>query len=38
MDREKIFFSKYYEFKRGFDKTRTRRYIVKYMVNCYIAL
>ena len=35
IDGSSCFFSKYYEFKRGFEKTRTKRYRVKYRVNCY---
>lgn len=27
-----------YEFKRGYDKTGTKRYIVKYKINCYMCL
>ena len=36
VDGLKCFLRKDYEFKRGYDKTGTKRYSVKYKVNCYI--
>ena len=38
MENYKNFISKNYEFKRGYNTTGTRRYIVKYQVNCYICI
>ena len=38
MENHKNFMSKNYEFKRGYNTTGTRRYIVKYQVNCYICI
>ena len=38
VDGLKCFSRKDYEFKRGYDKTGTKRYSVKYKVNCYICL
>lgn len=37
MENFKNFMRKNYEFKRGFNTTSTRRYIVKYQVNAYIC-
>ena len=37
LDKFGSFFYKEYEFKRGFDKIKTRRYTVKYKVNCYVS-
>ena len=34
----KSFFKKNYEFKRGYDKTSTKRYMVRYIINCYVNL
>ena len=34
----KRFMTKDYEFKRGYNTTGTKRYIIKYQVNCYICL
>lgn len=34
----KRFLTKDYEFKRGYNTTGTKRYIIKYQVNCYICL
>ena len=38
LDEENCFFNSDYEFKRGFDKTKTKRYSVGYNVKCYIFL
>lgn len=38
MDNQKIFMRKDYEFKRGYNTTSTRRYIVKYQVNSCIEI
>lgn len=34
----KSFLRKNYEFKRGYNKTGTKRYTVRYRINCYICL
>lgn len=36
LDSSNSFFSKTYEFDRGYNKISTKRYTVKYKINCYI--
>lgn len=38
LDGLKSFFRKTYEFKRGYDVKSTKRYVVRYKINCYICL
>ena len=38
MENFKNFMRKTFEFKRGYNTTGTRRYIVKYQVNSYICV